>query len=760
MHTQKNPNHHELLLLEPKTLFLVVVTAVVTLLVAFFGDTGLQLMTSVLSPVPEHAPFDGTVYPVKNVPNWVKLTETERKAAYSAIPKEKFIATPSYNPAHLAVETATLKWNDPKDDAVRNEKITYSVPYLGSYRLDGLEGSGSHPAVDIKVPEGTPVYSIANGTVTKTDNGNGGFGKHIVIQHNKVPSLADPQILTTYFASYSHMSNIIVSPLEVVTKGQLIGYSGSTGTATTPHIHFQIDTTDSAWHPYWPFTSADMSAAKLSFFEAINSGLKQSNAVAYTINPLKFVQAHIGEGGLVAAASTAFLTAQPVVDPYDSIVFSVQIPGATTVEAGKNIPLVIQAFDEKSNLIDRPTFQDEVTLTLLNANAILSANKITAAQLKTGLVSTIEVQNTLPGKNKVLVRFRNREFSSKEFEVVPALPLLQTLKITPAKLNALVGESIPVIVTALDAAGLPVVQNIRAEEAVILSLSTSNATLTQSRLGETSFVNGEALVSVLPSQLGSLTISALYKGQRFNSSEIIVVDPLAAVATPEVIATSTESVATSTEIIETVATTTSPIAEITPVTPVPPVEPTPPTVILAFSDVGPTSPYYVALSDLKLRGLVAGYSDGSFKPDAPVSRAEAITFILRAIDEQARNDFKSIFPDVSSDAWYAKFVATAYQLGFIKGYPDGSFRPEEKVNLAEFLTMLFVAAKTDVDPQIHMTLPEGVKAEDWFASYVQVALLKGILEAPNNSLDASRPLTRGEISVMLYKLVRLSGGLK
>ena len=94
-----------------------------------------------------------------------------------------------------------------------------------------------HNGVDLGVPIGTPVYAAADGTVFQVNNNDQGtsrwkkyqFGKYIMVNH------ADN--LTTL---YAHLSRQIVAEGEQVKKGQLVGYSGATGYADGPHVHFGL----------------------------------------------------------------------------------------------------------------------------------------------------------------------------------------------------------------------------------------------------------------------------------------------------------------------------------------------------------------------------------------------------------------------------------------------------------------------------------------------------------------------------------------
>ena len=787
-----NKDNKELFLFEPKTLLIIIITSVLTLAISSFGEQGAKFFTSVLSPVPAHAPYDGITYPIKQVPNWVKLSEADRKLTYSALSSEKLIPIPTYNPAHLAVSVSNLKWNDPADDAIRNEKITYSTPYLGDYRLNGLENVGSHAAIDIKVPEGTPIYAIGNGTVIKAEVGNGGFGNHIVLQHSNFPSVDDPKNMTTLYSSYSHLSSVSVKVNDIVTKGQLIGFSGMTGTATTPHLHFQIDNSNAPFHPYWPFTGADMRAAGYGFFEAINNGLGQNNGIANTIHPLRYVQKYFGEQSLVASVNPDITKAiAAAVDAYNDTGFVIKVASqAPLIESGE-IQFVIQAFDSKGNLLSKPQFNDEIKLSLVNGAGKLNRESVTATTLLSGMTSVVKISETKPGKDKLILRFRDHEFSSSEFEVIPKKNSPQGFFVLPTKTEYEPHESGYITIRAIDLNG-NVMTDFVLDENPSVSFTNAIGSLNETSLQSSQFVSGEGTFLFTADSVGATQLVLTYHGQTFQSPVLTVKEPLppppsppapapAPIETPSV--TNAEASVVSATVTpapdqpESSAGPTTALPEVTPppappapteaALPLPPAPPVPdplappppapviPQPVPPFTDIALDSPYFEALTELKSAGLAAGYSDGTFKPDQEVSRAEAITFLLRALKEEIKDAFKDIFPDVVSASWYGKYVTRAFELGFVKGYPDGHFRPDSMVTMAEFFTMLYVGAKTDVDPQISIELPQGVTASDWYAPYLQQAIKQNILEVKDNMLKPGEPMTRGEIAKVLYKMKKL-----
>src|SRR5437763_398531 len=105
-----------------------------------------------------------------------------------------------------------------------------SRPSSSSSRSDPFEhGAAMHPGIDLAGSYGTPIYATADGTVLRAGWNSGGYGNLVEIDHGRG--------ITT---RYGHMSAILVSAGQHVTRGEQIGRMGSTGRSTGNHLHYEV----------------------------------------------------------------------------------------------------------------------------------------------------------------------------------------------------------------------------------------------------------------------------------------------------------------------------------------------------------------------------------------------------------------------------------------------------------------------------------------------------------------------------------------
>lgn len=100
--------------------------------------------------------------------------------------------------------------------------------------------------------------------------------------------------------------------------------------------------------------------------------------------------------------------------------------------------------------------------------------------------------------------------------------------------------------------------------------------------------------------------------------------------------------------------------------------------------------YAPAIDALAERQIVQGYPGNLFKPDQSITRAEMLKIILLAANIERFPLEEACFRDVNSNERYAEVVCTAKAMGIVQGYPDGSFKPNQKVSLVEGLKMAIV----------------------------------------------------------------------
>ncbi len=167
----------------------------------------------------------------------------------------------------------------------------------------------------------------------------------------------------------------------------------------------------------------------------------------------------------------------------------------------------------------------------------------------------------------------------------------------------------------------------------------------------------------------------------------------------------------------------------------------------SFADVADTASYSEAVAALKALGAIAGYEDGTFLPDNKITRAEAVTMIVAALNqtEDAKNSGATTqFADVNANAaWAAGYVNVGVAQGFISGMSATEFAPSANVTYAQMLSILtrilgygeFAATKGGY--------PNG---------YLTAASMAGILTGVSAAADTE--VTRAQVAQLIWNAVQ------
>ncbi len=168
-----------------------------------------------------------------------------------------------------------------------------------------------------------------------------------------------------------------------------------------------------------------------------------------------------------------------------------------------------------------------------------------------------------------------------------------------------------------------------------------------------------------------------------------------------------------------------------------------------FSDIGEGTVTADAVSVLAALGVVAGYPDGTYKPEQTVTRAEMAKLIISELGlESSASGASTNFTDMSGYGWAAGYVGYAQSLGIIKGYGDGTFRPGNTVSYDEAITMIVRA----------IGYTEDVKEMNgtWPAVFTQKANVLDITD--DVTLGGSAGANRGDVAIMLYNALTCTMG--
>lgn len=183
---------------------------------------------------------------------------------------------------------------------------------------------------------------------------------------------------------------------------------------------------------------------------------------------------------------------------------------------------------------------------------------------------------------------------------------------------------------------------------------------------------------------------------------------------------------------------------------------------VSFSDTRThwAKPFIETLAE---KQIIAGFADGTFKPDAPVTRAQFAAIVKNAFSSQQIRTAQS-FKDVSSGYWAASAINKAYETGFMSGYPGSLFKPEQQIPKAQVLVSLSSGLKlTPTRPAAATlaTFKDAGTIPSYATSGVAAATERNVVvNYPTVSfLNPNQTATRAEVAAFIYQAMVNQGQL-
>ena len=155
------------------------------------------------------------------------------------------------------------------------------------------------------------------------------------------------------------------------------------------------------------------------------------------------------------------------------------------------------------------------------------------------------------------------------------------------------------------------------------------------------------------------------------------------------------------------------------------------------------------IQDFANKGYINGYGDGTFRPDKAMTRAEFVKVINRVFG--FTQPAKVVFTDMSLDLWSYNEVAIAVKEGYINGYPDNTFRPDELITREEAAKVISTITKLNGDGVLSYN--DTHQIGDWAKPHVDALTDNGILEGVgDNYFMPQKSMTRAEAVTMLSRI--------
>ncbi len=181
--------------------------------------------------------------------------------------------------------------------------------------------------------------------------------------------------------------------------------------------------------------------------------------------------------------------------------------------------------------------------------------------------------------------------------------------------------------------------------------------------------------------------------------------------------------------------------------------PAPPT----FTDVSSSFWAASAIELLAGKGIVAGFPDGTFRPNAVVTRAQFVTMLVKAAGLTPVASGQTPFSDVPPGQWYAPYVAAAYQAGLVSGMGNGTFDPNGQLTRAQLAVLLAKAVGTSATSSLSR-FSDAAAIPSWAEGSVETVVADGLMAGfPNGTFGPDQTATRAQAAAVLAAYLKQQG---
>lgn len=157
-----------------------------------------------------------------------------------------------------------------------------------------------------------------------------------------------------------------------------------------------------------------------------------------------------------------------------------------------------------------------------------------------------------------------------------------------------------------------------------------------------------------------------------------------------------------------------------------------------------------SIDQLIAKELILGYEDATYRPDKGLTRAEAVTVLMKAFAETETK--ANTFTDVAADHWALEYISKAANKGLITGYADGTFRPDQSITRAELSQIVVKAFELKGANAANFT---DVNKDDWFYAAVDALFTnKVVIGYGDQTFKPESTITRAEFAQIVAKLVQ------